>query len=158
MSKLQAPTREPFRWLFTAEFEDGSKVEQDMNDTCHCRTDGTGSAFTDVLEREKTSPVTAFHLYNVNGREAVSVDLRTGAFIVNGTPINIHEQHFAADKHQLKLVYFRETRVDNDVKATVEDDGSVTQSDGFNARHYVNRYFIGWDVVGKNKQAILAVG
>lgn len=152
--------REPLRWLFTAEYEDGTTVVQDPNDTCKTRDDGTGSAFTDVLKVEEDKKLVAFHLDHVNGKESASVDLLTGAFIVNGTPLNIHDQNFAPELHPLRLIYHRETRIDQEIKATVEDDGSVTQEDVGDPRHFVNRYFIGWQttVNGKNKQATIAVG
>lgn len=157
--QLNVVDREPFRWLFTAEFEDGSTIEQDLDDTCHTRTDGTGSTFTDVLARE--DELVAFHLYHVNGKEAASVDLRTGAFVLNGTPIHAHEQYFEPTQHKLRLVYFRETRVDNDTRGTVQEDGSIAREDGLNPRHYVNRYFIGWQTTTKNDknvQQTIAVG
>lgn len=158
--QLNTIEREPFRWLFTAEFQDGTTIEQDLDDTCKSRTDGTGSTFTDVLEKEKESPLVAFHMYHVSGKEAASVDLFTGAFVVNGTPLHAHNQYFEPHKYPLKLVYFRESRVDNDVKGTVLEDGSVDQEHGLNPRHYVNRYFIGWttELHGKNKQVTIAVG
>lgn len=152
--------REPLAWLFVAEYADGSTISQDAADTCTTRTDGTGSAFTDVLEREKDVRLAAFHLYHLDGKQAASVDLITGAFIVNGTPVHVHDQYFDPTRHKLRLVYFRENKIDNEVTATVQADGSVTQQSSATARHYVNRYFIGWQttVGGKNKQVTLAVG
>lgn len=157
--------REPLRWLFKAYFADGSSLVQDENDTCTTRTDGTGSAFTDVLARE--DELIAFELVHVNNREAVLVDLNTGAFSVNGTPLHAHNQYFepqAKDKdgnrkYKLKLVYFRENRVDTDVRGVVQADGSVA-SEEIDKRHYTNRYFLGWSTIvnGVNKQVTLAVG
>ncbi len=87
------------------------------------------------------------------------VDLRNGAFLINGTAINIHNQYFEPEKYPLELVYFRETRVEQEKKGTVQEDGSVLE-EIIGMRHYVNRYFIGWrtEVNGKNKQVTLAVG
>lgn len=146
------------RWLFTAEFSDGTTIVQDQEDKCHTRDDGTGSTFTDVLARE--DELVAFHLHNVDGQQVASVDLLTGAFIVNGTPMHIHDQYFEPSKHKLRLIYFREARIENDVHGVVEEDMTVTQTNGLNPRHYVNRYFIGWQttIMGKNKQVTLAVG
>lgn len=140
--------REPLRWLFLAEYADGSKIEQTQEDKCLTRTDGTGSAFTDVLA--KGDPI-SFSLINGNDEEFVTVDLLTGAFIVNGTPLIAHEQNLDPSKHKLRLVYFRETRVDQNVS----EKGEVIET-----FHYTNRYFIGWQATinGKNKQVTLAVG
>lgn len=141
--------REPFSWLFIAQFADGSEVKQDADDTCHSRSDGTGSAFSDVLA--KGEPV-SFGLYNVDGKQYVWVDLKSGNFVVNGTPICLHNQAFEPLKYQLELIYFRETRVTIEQKP----DGSVIGE----PRHFVNRYFIGWKTLvnGKEKSVTLAVG
>lgn len=143
-----AATREPFQWLFKAEFADGHVIEQDLDDTCHSRDDGTGSAFSDVLAYGR--PV-AFSLHHVDGIQMAGVDLKTGNFVVNNTPICIHNQNFEPQKYELELVYFRETRAE----ATMNPDQEIVGT-----RHFVNRYFIGWQtqVNGKNKQVTLAVG
>jgi hypothetical protein len=141
-------TREPLQWLFKAEFPDGHMIEQDLDDTCHSRTDGTGSAFSDVLAYGKPK---GFTLCHVDGKQYAYVDLLSGNFVVNGTPIAIHNQNFEPQKYELELVYFRETRVEQTVNREAEIVGT---------RHFVNRYFIGWQtqVNGKNKQVTLAVG
>lgn len=141
---------EPLRWLFQADFQDDTSIVQDQDDKCYSRTDGTGSTFTDVLARE--SELVAFALFNPETKEVVSVDLITGNFTANGTPMSLHDQFLEPQNHNLRLVYFRETRVEQVVGAR---DGQVR-----NTRHYVNRYFIGWQttVKGKNKQVTLAVG
>jgi hypothetical protein len=78
------------------------------------------------------------------------LDLVSGSFVVNGTPLSIHDQHFEPEQHVLQLVYFRETRVE--IERTKTSSKAV--------RHYVNRYFIGWKttVKGEEKQVTLAVG
>lgn len=150
---------EPLRWLFVAEFDDGNSIEQTYEDKSLTRTDGTGSAFTDVLEYEKTSRLKAFHLASTDDKQIATVDLTTGAFIVNNTPFHAHDQNFDPTKYELRLIYFRETRYDNISTNTVQGDGSV-KNEHVGQRHYVNRYFIGWQttVNGKNKQATIAVG
>lgn len=160
--KPQQPTpdnkieREPLQWLFTAEFKDSSFIHQTQEDKCLTRTDGTGSTFTDVLARDD---LVAFHLYHIDNKQAATVDLQTGAFVINNTPFNAHDQNFDPSRYRLKLIYFRETKIDNDIKATVQADMSIKE-EVVKQRHYVNRYFIGWQttVAGKNKQVIIAVG
>ena len=156
-----ARTLEPFTWLFVAFFADGTTVEQNAEDTSKTRTDGTGSSFTDVRERiEAGDKLTHFELRHIDGDKVVTVDLTTGAFMANGIPMHLHNQFFEPDKYPLKLVYFRETRVDQEHKGTVQDDLSVKRELVGNPRHYVNRYFMGWEtsVNGKSKQQTIAVG
>lgn len=147
--KPQTKTTSPFiTWLFVAYFEDGSRIEQTQEDKCTTRTDGTGSAFSDVLAKDG---LIRFALERVNEPESVVVDLITGEFTVNGTPVVAHNQFFEPQKYDLELVYFRETRVDQ----KVDSDGKQVSLE-----HYVNRHFIGWktQVNGKEKQVTLAVG
>lgn len=147
-SKPSPVVREPLRWLFAAWFEDGSEIVQDQEDKCYTRTDGTGSTYTDVLAKDG---LVGFALISTDGKQHVSVDLKTGAFIVNDTPLHIHNQLFEPQNHKLELVYFRETRIDQQI------NGKGKQ---VSASHYVNRYFIGWKtkVHGKDKQVTIAVG
>lgn len=140
---------EPLSWLFVADFEDGTSIVQDQDDKSLTRTDGTGSTFTDVLAHK--SKLISFCLINKDTDSEVTVDLTSGIFVVNGTPIALHDQFFEPDKHDLRLIYFRETKAEQNIGG----DGSVLST-----AHYVNRYFIGWQttVKGKNVKATLAVG
>lgn len=149
--------REPLRWLFVAHFSDGTQIVQDQEDKCLTRTDGTGSAFTDVIARE--DELVSFDLIHVNGEEITSVDLKTGAFVINGTPIHVHDQYFDPSTKDLRLVYFRENRIDDNVLGEVQKNGVVSQ-ELISRLHYTNRYFIGWQttVGNKNKQSTIAVG
>lgn len=144
-------------WLFVAFLKDGSVIEQGPDDKP--REQPEGSAFTDVMAH--IDDVVAFELRRVdNPKRVVTVDLLTGNFVVNGEPICTHNQYFEAHKYPLKLVYFRETRVDQDQLATVQEDMSIKTENQGQPRHYVNRYFIGWETVvnGKSKQQTIAVG
>jgi hypothetical protein len=158
----QTPQRtlEPFRWLFVATFKDGSVFSQTQEDISLTRTDGTGSAFTDVREyMESGNALEKFELVNDAEKQVASVDMTTGAFIINGVPFHAHNQYFEPEKYPLKLIYFRETRVDQNVNATIQEDMSI-DSQVVGTRHYVNRYFIGWETLvnGQNKQSTIAVG
>jgi len=135
--------------LFTAAFRDGSTIIQTEEDKCLTRNDGTGSAFTDVLARK--DELVAFALNHVNGKETVAVDLISGNFVVNGTPITSHNQYFDPEKYPLELIYFRETRAEE-----TRNKDNVTVA----TRHFVNRYFIGWKTLvnGQKKEVTLAVG
>lgn len=138
--------REPMRWLFTAHFDDDTTIEQDQEDRSLTREGG--SAFTDVLAKPG---LIAFKLQATDTQEWALVDLTTGAFIVNGTPLNLHNQYFEPHKYPLEIVYFQETRIDQVLNEKGEE---------LSIRHYTNRYFIGWktEVNGKEKQVTLAVG
>lgn len=140
-------TKEPMTWLFKAKFADGHIIEQDLEDTCHSRDDGTGSAFSDVLAYGKPS---GFGLYHEGDKQYIWVDLITGNFVVNGTVMAAHNQNFEPEKYPLELVYFRETRVEQ----TVNRDAEIVST-----RHYINKYFIGWKTLvnGKDKPVLLAV-
>lgn len=153
----QTPATTPhLSWLFAAFFKEGAPVIQDQTDTP--KEQPEGSAFTDVLARE--SDLTHFELHHEDGDKIVTVDLTTGAFIVNGVPLDLHNQNFEPSKYPLKLIYFRETRIEQTTRATVQEDGTIKEVPVGDARHYINRYFIGWEttVNGKNKQVTLAVG
>lgn len=141
---------EPMRWLFAAFFEDNTVILQDQKD----KGKNGGSRFTDVLKHD--SNLLAFEIRHVDGDKTITVDLKTGNFIVNGIPLQIHDQHYDPTKHDLKLIYFRETRMDTHSLGTVQMDGSVTYEDIGEPRHYVNRYFIGWET--DDNKVTMAVG
>lgn len=128
------------KYLFTAEFNDGTTVEQTQEDISFT---GKGSAFTDVLVKD------GLKSFSLHGKDnSVTVDLKTGKFGVNGLWVDIHDQYFDPSQHKLRLIYFRETIVER-----VQSDETTED------RHYVNRYFIGWHttVKGKNIKVTLAV-
>jgi hypothetical protein len=139
-------TSQPLKWLFRAIFSDGTILNQPEDDRSQNHVEGAEhnpSAFSDVLARE--DELVAFSLYNPDTDETIAVDLRNGLFTVNGVTIAIHDQYFVPEEHKLRLIYFRESRID-------------FQGDVQN--RYVNRYFIGWqctDSSGRNKQTTLAV-
>lgn len=153
---LHRQTKPHLSWLFVAFFKDGSTITQTQDDKP--KEQPEGSAFTDVAAR--MDDLVAFELRHEDGDKVATVDLKTGAFVVNGIPIHVHNQHFQPENYPLKLIYFRETRVDQKQLATVQDDMSITTEDVGTPDHYINRYFIGWETVvhGKSKQATIAVG
>lgn len=134
-----------FRWLFIADFSDGSELKQTPEDVLP-----DSNQFKGVVER--LDDLKAFSLAHVDRTQLVTVDLVTGNFIVNGTPVCIHNQRFDPSRYKLELVYFRE-KVESQTR-------SVRSSEVLEEQSFVSRYFIGWKttVNGKDKQVTLAVG
>jgi hypothetical protein len=117
------------RFLFVAEFEDGSQLAQTHEDAS--QFDPSKSAFFDVLKYSESKKLTRFHL--TDKLNWYTVDLRDGLFEVNGMAFAAHPQYFVPNP-PLTLIYFRETRAEK------LNDGTE--------RHYVNRYFLGWWCLG----------
>lgn len=154
-----------FVWYFVAYFEDGTQIEQnDISEDGH-------STMLDVNLKKKESPLVAFELRHVNGKDKVTVDLKTGAFALNGVPVEA-ANYFSFDpdidpktkrpiakfnplEHELELQYWREKKETLNALATVQEDKTVKYSN-YESRMDIGRYFIGWKC-GKH-QAILAVG
>lgn len=135
-------------YLFTAYFEDGHVIEQDLDDISTIEP-GKRSSFFDVLAYETTSPIKVFILRS--DKQQFAVDLQTGHFYVSANKIDIADQNFIPDpKHPFKLIYFRETRKETDVNMN---------NDIVKERFYINRYFIGWETKwkGKNYQRTIAI-
>ena len=130
--------REPLEYLFEANFDDGTAIQQTQADES---VTGKGSAFTDVLNKEG---LWLFSVRNTHSGSGVSVDMQSGTFMVNGQMLQLHDQYFDPSPHELKLIYFRETH--------------VTRT-GDDVRQYVNRYFVGWETIveGKKHKAVMAV-
>lgn len=129
------------RFLFVAEFDDGSQFAQTHEDVS--QLDPGKSAFFDVLEFGKTKQLVRFHL--TDKLNWYTVDLRDGLFEVNGMAFAAHDQNFAPIL-PLTLIYFRETH------ARKLSDGTTDQ--------YVNRYFLGWwclDEHGNKVQQTIAI-
>ncbi len=144
---------EPFRWLFIAHYADGHTIYQTPDDVLPDHAE-----FRDAVNYP--SEMVSFELANVDGKQIVTVDLTTGAFIVNSTPLHAHDQFFEPSMHKLNLVYFREKREIATASMSTDAEGQAHIGNIVPTRSYVNRYFIGWQttVNGKNKQVTLAVG
>jgi hypothetical protein len=139
---MTVTTRPELLWLFTAHFADGTSIEQDENDASTTREGG--SAFTDVLAYQQTSPVVWFVLHHTATGEHVGVDLILGRFSHNDRTFDINDAGCNPENHDLELVYYRSMR------AQMTPDGP---------RHYVRRYCLGWKctVGGIDKKAIIEV-
>jgi len=131
------------KYLFIAEYEDGSTFLQPEDNKCKDHDDTAKwnpSAFGDIDQDR----LVKFHL--VGEGHKYTVDLTDGHFEIDGVPFVATEQNFYVT-NPLRLVYFREVRK--------EFDQNMVEM-----RQYVNRYFIGWqtnDENGKNVQQTIAV-
>lgn len=153
----QTPT---LKYLFRAYFEDGHIIDQSFDDKSGL--DSQKSAFYDVLEYEKKNPLKVFCLFNYEPgsksfQDCYKVDLRTGLFSMNlggaYKEFNIADQNFVPTE-PLRLIYFRENRIEQNVKKESGKPDEVIEQ-----RMYINRYFIGWQttVDGKNVQRTIAI-
>lgn len=136
----------PLKYLFVAEYTDGSFFEQPADDRSKDHEDlaeHNKSAFGDVEQGK----LLAFHLVEVAEPKTVySVNLDSGKFAINGNKFYANDQNFEASAHELRLVFFREIQQ----PMTLEGMGEP----------FINRYFIGWqctDKNGTNVQATIAV-
>lgn len=134
----------PLKYLFTAEYEDGSAYAQPEDDISRLHKgdkDFTPSSFRDI-DQEK---LVRFSLSD--GVDTYEVDLRSGDFAVNGKELSLHEQGFDPFAHKLRLIYFREVR--KEFNANMEE-----------VDVYVNKYVFGWqttDSTGKNHQLTVGI-
>ena len=86
------------KYIFTAEYSDGTTHTQNAEDTSITREDG--SSFTDV-DQEK---LVKFHLDGPDGR--YSVDLTQGVIDHDGQPVAVEGEPFVAT-NPLRLIYGR---------------------------------------------------
>lgn len=134
----------PLKYLFTAEYEDGTTYHQPEDDISRFHKgdkDFTPSSFRDI-DQDK---LVKFSL--LNAKDTFAVDLRTGNFSVNGVELSLHEQNFDPFAHKLRLIYFREVRKEFDVNMNEKEA-------------YINKYVFGWqttDSTGKNHQLTVAI-
>lgn len=153
MPAMLGGTAPKLKYLFTATFQDGTVIQQDEQDKSPNDPEGKKSQFWDVLEYEKHSPLIKFSLkkkiLGLAANEA-SVDLLTGKFSINGTEFDVADQNFVITQ-PLRIVYFRETQKQQDVHVKTH---TVIEE-----RHFINRYFIGWQTtwLGKNYQCAIGI-
>lgn len=134
--------------LFHAHHFDGSIVVQTPEDIS---LTGGGSAFSDV----DVDNVENFRLYDLKGEFVAMVDLVSGLFRIRDHVFSVADQNFIKT-NPLKLIYFRETRVERDVVVDKVNNTQTVVED----RHFVNRYFIGWettDARGKKVKHIVGI-
>jgi hypothetical protein len=127
--------RPHLKYLFIAEFFDGSVYRQTPDDTS--RVDPLRSCFYDVLNHP--APVTRFTLRGEDALSA-SVELTTGLFTVNGVTFRAGDPRCVPSSY--RLVFYRQHVVE------------IIGGD----RHDVT-YHLGWqgEFAGRNVQCTIAV-
>lgn len=160
------PTHTELKYLYEAEFADGSQLLQPEDNVSSLRPtfDAHGhrpSAFYDVLERAKTVPLTQFSLIGDGHR--FTVDLQDGHFEIDGIPFQAHHQALlvrSTKKSPLVPIYFRETQLKNSQKFRLNEVGEWELDESDTQEKTVSRYFIGWQTKldnGENIQQTIAV-
>jgi len=140
---------EKLKYLFTAEFTDGTSIRQSHSDIS--KIDPNKSLFYDVLNSGKT--VRKFSLsYFFN---KVTVDLLTGLFYVNGLPVLLEGDKLPGMPDKFELIYYRQWTRSMDVtyKLKTGEIIDTKPTDSF------CEYFIGWkcEIAGKSYQQKLGV-
>ena len=100
------------KYLWRAKFaNDGviSQPEDDRYSKHDDKAEHNPSAFRDILDYEKVSPLAIFSLHGRNG-EIYAVNLFSGEFFINGTSIWLDQP--AEELLDRKLIYFRTQRAD----------------------------------------------
>jgi hypothetical protein len=123
------------KYLFTAQFNDGSVFQQNEEDI-HPNKPGK-SAFTHLLEEAETHDGIA--LFQLKGEgHTYSVDLNDGHFEIDGIKFNTHEQNLTPK--DLRLVFFRQHKHNFNVY-------------GMEVEHDIE-FFIGWQMTGDDNKNI----
>lgn len=145
-------TNQELKYLWTAFFEDGTIIKQPENDQYSKHdpsAEGNPSAFRDVLDKEEESRLVMFLLASPENNSIIGVDLRTGRFTINNVEFDAHDQNLDLSNKELKIVFFREVRRDTIMGVADWKEKEV--------KHYINRYSIGWQIVGEGIAQTVAV-
>ena len=100
------------KYLFEATFKDGHMIRQPFDDKYSKHQEGAEhnfSAFTDVLDYMKTSPIDTFALVG-HDRQVFAVNLESGQFFMNGTVFMLDQP--LEELTDRKLIYYRTMRQD----------------------------------------------
>lgn len=91
------------KYLFTASFKDGSIIKQTQEDVSVIAP--PKSAFYDILEKQKESPLVIFTLEDFQGGKTYQVNLESGEFFVNGVPFRVNFDE--RETFNRRIIYFR---------------------------------------------------
>jgi len=138
------------KYLFVAEFIDGSVIEQTPEDRSKLDPEKR-SEFYDVLQSGKE--LRSFSL--VGNGQKVTVDLITGLFEVNGLPILLESDKLPTLPEKFTLIFYRQHTHDYNATYDTKTGEQIKREE---AGHFIE-YFIGWqcNIKGKNYQQKLAI-
>lgn len=94
------------KYLWEARFEDGHVIQQPEDDKYSKHNDSlpqNPSAFRDILDYQKKSPLSLFALIRQEDNSVSAVSLKSGMFYINNTAFRL-EQHPLNNR---KLIYYR---------------------------------------------------
>jgi len=132
------------KFLFQANFKDGSFVKQTQDDASTLVPGG--SAFTDVKERiAKGDELVSFGLFSDEVTDTYAVDLHDSHFEVNGTPFFASEAAKLPLGTKFRLIYYRDVQRivrPSDMKVTAVNivfhiGWQTTTADGKNIQHTI---------------------
>ena len=128
--------QQKLKYLFTAEYKDGSTFDQHPEDIS--KTKEGGSSFSDV----DLANLVKFYL--VSGTVFYSVDLRTGCFEINGIPFILYD----LPVENRRLIFFRKHR----------HEFTSNGKDKPEEKSHIITYRLGWqanDADGKNIERVI---
>lgn len=138
------------KYLFIAEFIDGSAIEQTLEDKSSIDPEKR-SQFYDVLQSGKR-----IHRFSLVGEgNKLTVDLLTGFFEVNGLRVMLEGDKLPTLPDRFDLIFYRQHTHDTAATFSLKTKNLISQEE---TDHYIE-YFIGWqcNIAGKNYQQKLAV-
>lgn len=137
------------KYLFEAEFTDGTVVKQTPLDTS--KIDPKRSEYYDILNSGKT--IKRFSL--VGNKNKVTVDLTTGLFEVNGLSVLLESDKLPILPDKFTLIFYRQHTHNQNITYNKSDLKELKRG----AVEHFCEYFIGWQCVikGKNYQQKIAI-
>jgi|ERR1700719_3524342 len=141
------------KYLFVAEFTDGTVIEQTPDDMSKL---GLRNCYSDVLEAQKNGKILkAFTLNRVGSVENVSVNLLTGIFTINGLEVLLESDKLPALPDHFELIWYHQVTRDMNITYAVQTGKEVDRTYAPEFREY----FIGWKctIHGKSYQQKIAV-
>lgn len=142
------------KYLFVAEFSDGSKITQTQDDKSIVEPE-TRSQFYDVLQSGKRIKEFSLHQIGLWGSNTISVNLQTGLFKINGLDVLLESEKLPTLPDKFELIFYRQHTHNVDATYKVKTGKEVSYG---NEQHSCE-YFIGWqcNIKGKNYQQKIAV-
>lgn len=129
-----------FKYLFEAQFKDGSILVQTQDDVSTTSSDR--NAFYDVLQR--ANELEKFALGAIDNTAYYLVDLKDGHFEINGASVRLHEDNEPLSN--FRLIFFKRHRHNFNLDM-VEESHQIT-------------YRLGWQANlpgGRNVQRVLEI-